>query len=131
MRLHMSVCSSSRALNSFAGSRKNIFEEFIIKTCKQKRVDIMILKHFDVFSNSVGRTRKKKSIAENLYQKRLHMHTEVYVYICHFEVILNNETDLFPIFFYKTYLYIFVLIARRFNKLFNMINLIGWTKMFQ
>lgn len=79
MRLHISVCSSSRALNSFAGSRKNIFEEFIIKTCKQKRLHVMILKHFDVFSNSVSRTRKKKSITENLYQKRLHMHTEVYV----------------------------------------------------
>lgn len=63
MRLHISVCSSSRALISFAGSRKNIFEEFIIKTCKQKRMDVTSLKHFDVFRNSVDNRkidRKRK-----------------------------------------------------------------------
>jgi len=54
------VCSSSRALISFAGSRKNIFEEFIIKTYKQKEVDVMSLKHFDVFSNSVDSNQEDK-----------------------------------------------------------------------
>lgn len=50
----MSVCSSNRVLISFAGSRKNMFEEFIIKTCRLKKKSVIGLKHFDILNNSVN-----------------------------------------------------------------------------
>lgn len=43
MRLHISVCSSNRVLISFAGSSRNIFEEFTIKTCDLKNQTSLII----------------------------------------------------------------------------------------